>query len=109
MTSKLGLCVVAVLAVAAVACSDESESMSPAGPTGATSGVIEIEGDVSRLSGSCPSLTFRLESQMVRTTSGTSYEHIQCSGIKNGIELEVYGRMQTDGSLTATAIQPEYY
>jgi hypothetical protein len=72
-------------------------------------GTMKLEGAASSLSGACPTLTFRLESQMVRTTSGTSYEHIQCSGIKNGIELEVYGRMQTDGSLTATAIQPEYY
>jgi len=72
-------------------------------------GIIEIEGDVSSLSGGCPALTFRLGSQVVRTTSSTSFEHIKCSEVKNGIELEVYGRMQVDRSLTATGVQPEYY
>ena len=74
---------------------------------GLAPGIIEIEGDVSRLSG-CPALTFRLGSQVVRTTSSTIFEHIKCSEVKNGIELEVYGRMQVDSSLTATGIQPEY-
>jgi len=115
VTSKLGLFLAAVIAVSCVACSDDSESMSPAGPSGASgtqtagTGVIEIEGDVSRLAGACPTLTFRLGSQTVRTTSSTIFEHIKCSEVKNGIELEVYGRMQSDNSLTATGIQPEYY
>jgi len=117
VTSKLGLFLAAIIAVSSVACSGDSESMSPAGPSGAsgaqaagpTTGVIEIEGDVSRLAGACPALTFRLGSQIVRTTSGTIYEHIKCSEVQNGIELEVYGRMQADSSLTATGIQPEYY
>jgi hypothetical protein len=116
VTTKLGLFLAAVIAVSSVACSD-SGSMSPAGPSGAsgaqaagpTTGVIEIEGDVSRLAGACPALTFSLGSQLVRTTSSTTFEHIKCSEVKNGIELEVYGRMQGDSSLTATGIQPEYY
>jgi hypothetical protein len=116
VTSKLGLVLAVGIAMASAACSDES-SMSQTGPSsasgaqseGAPGGVIEIEGDVSRLSGSCPALTFRLGSQLVRTVSSTIFEHITCSGVKNGLELEVYGRMQSDGSLTATAIQPEYY
>jgi hypothetical protein len=107
----------AVIAVSAVACSGDSESMSPTGPSsasgaqtqGSPGGIIEIEGDVSRLSGGCPALTFRLGSQLVRTTSSTIFEHIKCSEVKNGSELEVYGRMQGDSSLTATGIQPEYY
>ena len=116
MASRLGFFLAVVTAVSVIACSDESGSMSPAGPSAASSaqaegtgGVIEIEGDVSRLSGSCPALTFRLGSQLVRTASSTIFEHIKCSEVKNGLELEVYGRMQSDGSLTATGIQPEYY
>ena len=117
MTSKLYLFLAVAIAVSVAACSGDSESLSPSGPTGASgaqtpgssNGVIEIEGDVSRLAGACPTLTFRLGSQVVRTTSGTIYEHIKCSEVKNGLELEVYGRMQSDNSLTATGIQPEYY
>ena len=117
VTSRLGLFLAVVVAVSAVACSGDSESMSQTGPSsasgaqtqGSPSGIIEIEGDVSRLAGSCPTVTFRLESQLVRTTSSTSFEHIKCSELKNGLELEVYGRMQSDSSLTATGIQPEYY
>jgi Domain of unknown function (DUF5666) len=117
VTSRLGLFLAAVIAVSAVACSGDSESMSPTGPSsasgaqtqGSPGGIIEIEGDVSRLSGGCPTLTFRLGSQLVRTTSSTIFEHIKCSEVKNGLELEVYGRMQVDSSLTATGIQPEYY
>ena len=117
MTSRLGLFLAAVIAVSAVACSGDSESMSPAGPSnasgaqtqGSAGGIIEIEGDVSNLRGGCPALTFSLGSQLVRTTSSTTFEHIKCSEVKNGIELEVYGRMQGDSSLTATGVQPEYY
>jgi len=117
VTFRLGLILAAVIAVSSAACSDDAGSMSPAGPSGISgeqsaglpTGVIEIEGDVSRLAGACPTLTFRLESQTVRTNSGTIFEHIKCSEVKNGLELEVYGRMQSDGTLTATGIQPEYY
>jgi hypothetical protein len=72
-------------------------------------GVIKIEGDVANLSGACPALTFRVGSQLVRTTSSTFFEHIKCAEIKNGVEVEVFGRMQADGSLMATAVEEEYY
>lgn len=70
-------------------------------------GVIEIEGDVSSLVGTCPVLAFRLGARTVRTTSSTIFDNIACSAIKNATALEVLGRPQADGVLLATKVYPE--
>lgn len=117
MASTLCRLIVVLIATTSAACSGGSGSMT--GPSGAggggsgegnglAAGIIEVEGDVSNLSGTCPSLTFRLAGRAVRTSSSTIFEHITCSAIRNASHLEVLGRPQADGSLTATGVEGPY-
>ena len=60
---------------------------------------IRLEGRVSAISGSCPSLTFTVENQVVRTDSQTEYRHGRCSDVRNDRKVDVRGYIQADGRL----------
>ena len=64
----------------------------------------EAEGTVSALSGGCPMLMFMVKLTKVTTSAGTQFRGASCSGVANGVKVEVRGTRQTDGSIAATGV-----
>ena len=58
---------------------------------------VRLDGKVSAVSGSCPSLTFTVENEVVRTDSQTEFRHGSCSDVRNDRKVNVRGYMQADG------------
>jgi hypothetical protein len=69
---------------------------------------MELEGIVSGLSGTCPTMTFTLNSMTVRTTALTEFKDGGCSALQNGAKVEIEGLKQPDGSVTALTVRVEY-
>ena len=67
----------------------------------------EIEGLVSALTGSCPTLAFSVRTVTVRTHSATRFEDAACAHLQNGMEVHVKGQRQSDGSLLAVRLEIE--
>ena len=69
---------------------------------------VELTGEVSALgTGACPAITFTVRSTKVTTTSATRFKDIACAAVQNGVEVEVRGIRQSDGSVVATRVEPE--
>ena len=64
----------------------------------------DLQGVVSALAGSCPSVTFKVLNTKVSTNSATSYDHAPCSAVRNNTRVEVKGSKQSDGSILATRV-----
>src|SRR5205814_4270138 len=67
----------------------------------------EVEGTVSALSGSCPSLTFVVGTTKVTTSASTQRKETLCSEVTNGVKEEVNGIGQADGSIAARRVEIE--
>jgi len=65
----------------------------------------EIEGAVSGLSGTCPSLTFVVGGHTVKTSNATVFEDNSCSRVQNTVRVEVKGAIAADGTVTATHVE----
>lgn len=66
---------------------------------------LRFDGQVSQLSGLCPSLTFRVAGRTVRTSAATMFPGNSCPAVRNGVEVEVRGFQQPDGNVLATRVQ----
>jgi hypothetical protein len=69
--------------------------------------LVEVEGAISSLGGTCPALTFMVRGRRVTTDGATTFEHGSCASLRNATEVEVKGRVQPDGSLVATKVEVE--
>jgi hypothetical protein len=67
----------------------------------------EVNGAVSGLSGTCPSLTFTVHGTKVTTTASTIFDGVTCAHVLNGTIVDVKGQRQTDGTVAATRVQLE--
>ncbi len=67
---------------------------------------IRLEGSISGLTGSCPSVTFTLQGRVVRTNSATSFQG-GCNNLRNGVLVRVDGLVQGDGSVLASRVTRE--
>jgi hypothetical protein len=65
----------------------------------------DVEGAISGLGGTCPSVTFFIGSTKVTTNALTSYEDITCLTLANNQRVEVTGNRANDGSVVATRIE----
>lgn len=65
----------------------------------------EISGTVADLSGTCPSVTFKLGTTVVKTDATTEFEDGTCAAIANGTKVEVTGVKQADGSIMAKEVE----
>lgn len=65
----------------------------------------EISGEVSDLSGTCPSVTFKLDTTVVTTDATTEFEEGECAAVANGTTVEVTGFKQADGSILAKEVE----
>ena len=65
----------------------------------------ELEGAVSALGGTCPSITFTVQNTKVSTNNATVFADGTCSTVHNGTKVEVKGNKQNDGSVMATRVE----
>ena len=68
---------------------------------------IELEGRVSSLSGSCPTISFRVDDRAVSADDDSKIRGGNCRDIRNGTEVEVKGMLLTDGTVRAQEIRIE--
>jgi len=57
------------------------------------------------LSGTCPTLTIRVERYRVFTTQATRYDGVSCSGLRNGLRVEVEGMLMSDDTVRADQVK----
>ena len=67
----------------------------------------EFRGNVTAVGGSCPALSMTVAGRSVRTTATTSFERGACGDIRAGQLLQIKGRPNADGSVTATRVRFE--
>ncbi|HEY0874406.1 MAG TPA: DUF5666 domain-containing protein [Vicinamibacterales bacterium] len=68
---------------------------------------IDIEGDVSALSGSCPLFRFEIDGQVVLTTNSTMFSRGPCSRMSNGIAVRIDGWLMSDNTVRADRVRFE--
>jgi hypothetical protein len=68
---------------------------------------IRLDGEVSRLDGRCPNLTFRLDGRTVVTNSATDFDDVRCDRLRNDRDVTVWGVVQLDGSVLALRVREE--
>lgn len=66
---------------------------------------IDFDGLVEALSGSCPALSFRLAGRSVWTYGETEFKKGPCRDIENGTEVDLEGRLMSDGRVRAEKIE----
>jgi hypothetical protein len=65
---------------------------------------ISVAGDVSQLSGKCPTVTFAVDQRSVYTSGATMYVGGSCQKLKNRQHIETLGLPRTDGGLEALTV-----
>lgn len=68
------------------------------------SGPNEVEGRISGLTGTCPSLTFTIGTTTVTTSGSTAFSGVVCTALANGAKVEVEGTL-TGTTLAATTVE----
>jgi hypothetical protein len=66
---------------------------------------VSVTGTVGGLSGSCPALSFLLETKTIKTSAATGFGDGACTGIRNGVRVGVLGTVQADGSILAREVR----
>src|SRR5579862_7500118 len=104
MVRMLGRATVAGLVVWACACSGNSGPAQTAPSTAvavsastanqAVSRPERIAGEVSNLGGACPTLSFKIGSTPVSTSTSTSFPDGSCAAVADGSMVEVDGTLQ---------------
>jgi hypothetical protein len=65
----------------------------------------ELEGVVSNLRDTCPTITFTVQGMTVKTNNTTIFKDGPCTRIANGRRVEVEGTRQGDGTILATEVE----
>ena len=65
---------------------------------------VELSGDISELSGSCPARTFNIGDREVRTTGATNFL-TPCATLANGQNVNVKGKATGNGKVNASEVQ----
>ena len=68
---------------------------------------VELEGNLTGRSGTCPSISFSLSGTPVVTNSSTEFKDGSCSSLANGQRVEVKGTRQGDGSVLARRVEKD--
>lgn len=76
----------------------------PPAPAPAPPVSVELDGKISSLAGSCPTVTFRVDGQNVTTDASTTYRKSNCSDLRNGREVKVDG-FKSGTTVRATQIE----
>lgn len=65
----------------------------------------ELEGALSALSGTCPSISFTVSKSPVMTNASTQFRDAACSALKNNDKVEVKGTKQANGVVLASRVE----
>lgn len=65
----------------------------------------DVEGTLSGLGGTCPSITFTVSGRSVATNASTRFDNGACSTLKNGDRVEVEGVQQPSGVVLAKKVE----
>ena len=78
----------------------------PAPPTPAPPApkAITLSGEITSMSGDCPSVTYVIKGRTVVTTSATDFQKGSCSSVKPGKDVQVQGVELTDGTIRADVV-----
>jgi len=77
----------------------------PPSPTPAPNPIVDLKGQVSQLSGRCPTISFLLDNTTsVRTTIATSFERGSCKDVKNRNTVTVHGERLPDNTVVADSV-----
>ena len=68
------------------------------------SSTVELTGTVSLMAGTCPAVTFTVQSTKVSSNAATVFDHVTCLTLKNDAKVVVKGSKQADGSVLATSV-----
>lgn len=68
----------------------------------------EFKGVVSGLTGTCPAITFKINSMTIVTNAATKFEDGPCTAIANGKSVEVEGNLGSNGSIVAAKVELYY-
>lgn len=66
---------------------------------------IELSGAVSNRSGTCPTITFAVQSKTVGTSKATEFSGTTCATLANGDQVQVKATRQSDGTLLAIGVE----
>jgi hypothetical protein len=69
-----------------------------------TAQLVEIEGSIAALQGSCPSVSFTIRSTAISTTAATTFVGSTCGQLANGVTVTVDGSLQSSGAIAATRV-----
>lgn len=66
---------------------------------------VEFKGSVASMGGSCPSLSLSVAGRSVKTNGSTEFRDSSCSDVQPGVTVEVKGKAENDGSVTASRLK----
>ncbi len=64
-------------------------------------------GKITKLTGSCPTWRFELAGKVIYATADTMFQRGPCHGLTNDMNVEVRGRLMSDGTIRADRIRRE--
>ena len=68
---------------------------------------VEVKGPVASRNGTCPAAIFIVQGTRITTNAATLFDDVTCAGLRNGMQVEVEGQRQADGSVLATRVEAE--
>jgi hypothetical protein len=74
-------------------------------PTPPPDTAVTVEGRVSELEGSCPSLRFVVNGSSIVTDAETRFTRGNCRRVENGLDVLVEGKRMSNGSVRASKIE----
>ncbi len=89
---------------ATVSLSEAAAPLPPPPPPPPSGTPISFSGQVSNLSGSCPTLAFVVAGRPVRTNSQTQFVPGNCGNVVNGVNVTISGQLLTSGIVQATQV-----
>ena len=68
---------------------------------------VTLKGNLTNATGTCPTLTFNVNDDLVYTTSLTKFERGECKDVSNDAKVEVRGTLMSDGRVRADRVKFE--
>jgi hypothetical protein len=67
---------------------------------------VTVSGKAARVTGSCPSIAFKVRGDDVSTDASTTFVGLSCGEVRNGTDVTVEGARESKGSIRAWSIRP---
>jgi hypothetical protein len=88
-----------------VAVSGTTATLNSQVSTTPTKPTVTVKGTISRITGTCPSLTLTVGETSVTTSASTAFTGQSCTGIASGDKAEAVGAKQGDNTVVATSVE----